>query len=131
MAAADAAIVGRAVDGMLLVVQPAKNHRRMVIRSAESLLSLQVNLLGIVANRVGEESGSGYYGYGSYGYGYGYGYGEAGYGEEEEETPAESTSNSESESEFVPPSEPRVRRASSTSVRSSSSSGGKRPRRAA
>jgi capsular exopolysaccharide synthesis family protein len=75
MAAADAAIVGRAVDGMLLVVQPAKNHRRLVLRAAESLFALQVNLLGVVANRVGDDKEKGYYGYGSYGYGYGYGYG--------------------------------------------------------
>jgi len=84
MAATDAAIVGRIVDGMLLVVQPDKNHRRLVLRAVESLLSVQVNLCGIVANRVGDEKEGGYYGYGSgYGYGYGYGYG-AGYGQEDE-----------------------------------------------
>lgn len=73
MAAADAAIIGRLADGMLLVVQPAKNHRHLVIRAVESLLHMQVNLFGIVANRVGEDKQS--YGYGGYGYGYGYGYG--------------------------------------------------------
>ncbi|MBC8351314.1 MAG: polysaccharide biosynthesis tyrosine autokinase [Planctomycetes bacterium] len=72
MAASDAAIVGRLVDGMMLVVQPDKNHRRLVLRAAEYLLSMQVNLIGSVANRVGEDIGG-------YGYGYGYGYGE-GYG---------------------------------------------------
>ena len=76
MAATDAAIVGRVVDGMLMVVQPEKNHRRLVLRAVESLLSIQANLRGIVANRVGDEKEGGYYGYGSgYGYGYGYGYG--------------------------------------------------------
>ena len=39
MAATDAAIVGRVVDGMLLVVQPEKNHRRLVLRAVESLMS--------------------------------------------------------------------------------------------
>lgn len=85
MAATDAAIVGRIVDGMILVVQPEKNHRRLVLRAVESLTSIQANLVGIVANRVGDEKDGGYYGYGSgYGYGYGYGYG-SGYGHEDEE----------------------------------------------
>ena len=74
MAASDAAIVGRVVDGVLLVVQPQKNPRRLVIRAAEHLTSLGVDLVGIVVNRVSEETG-GYEGYG-YGYGLGYGYGE-------------------------------------------------------
>ena len=73
MAASDAAIVGRLVDGMMLVVQPQKNHRRLVIRAAEHLTTLGVNLIGIVVNRVSEEAGA-YEGYG-YGYGYGLGYG--------------------------------------------------------
>ncbi len=80
MAASDAAIVGRIVDGMMLVVQPQKNHRRLVIRAAEHLTTAGVNLIGIVANRVTDDSG----GYGGYGYGYGYGLG-YGYGEDEED----------------------------------------------
>jgi capsular exopolysaccharide synthesis family protein len=79
LAASDAAIVGRLTDGVVLVVQPQKNHRRLVIRAAEELNSLRVKLVGIVANKVGEDK-EGYYGYGhGYGYGYGYGYGN-GYG---------------------------------------------------
>jgi succinoglycan biosynthesis transport protein ExoP len=125
MAAADAAIVGRTVDGMLLVVQPAKNHRRLVIRAAESLLTLQVNLLGVVANRVGDESDTqGYYGYGSYGYGYGYGYGESGYGQEEEE---ETNSSSEAEKTETPATLPSHDQEPSRSNRH----GSNKPRRAA
>ncbi|MFT7642384.1 MAG: succinoglycan biosynthesis transport protein ExoP [Pirellulaceae bacterium] len=80
LAASDASIVGRLTDGMVLVVQPEKNHRRLVLRAADGLDSIGVDLIGVVANRVGEDSG-GYYGYGQ-GYGYGYGYG---YGHEEDE----------------------------------------------
>lgn len=82
MAASDAAIIGRVVDGTILVVQPEKNHRRVVLRAAENLTSMAVHLIGIVANRIGEDRTEGYYGFG-YGYGYGYGYG--GYGEEDRE----------------------------------------------
>lgn len=69
LAAADAALVGRSVDGVVLVVQPEKNHRRLVLRAAESLRSLEVNLVGLVANKIGAESGGAY---DTYGYGYGY-----------------------------------------------------------
>jgi capsular exopolysaccharide synthesis family protein len=104
MAAADAAIIGRAVDGMLLVVQPARNHRRLVLRAAESLVGLGVNLLGVVANRVGDEKERGYYGYGGYGYGYGYGYGdENAYGHEDEDH----TDHSAEEADEDAPTNPR------------------------
>jgi len=73
LAASDAALVARLLDGIMLVVQPERNHRRVVLRAAEGLRSMNVNLVGVVANRVGEDS-EGYYGYG-YGYGYGQGYG--------------------------------------------------------
>ncbi len=74
LAASDAAIVGRLLDGIMMVVQPEQNHRRVVLRAAENLQAMRVNLVGIVANRVGDERDSSYYGYG-YGYGYGAGYG--------------------------------------------------------
>jgi capsular exopolysaccharide synthesis family protein len=83
LAAADAAITGRLVDGMLLVVQPDKNHRRSVIRAVEGVNAFECNLLGTVVNAVSEEDGASYYGYGGYGYGYSEGYGET---FEEEET---------------------------------------------
>jgi Mrp family chromosome partitioning ATPase len=77
-AASDAALIGREVDGVLLVVQPSENHRRVVIRSVEALRAMKINLVGVVTNRVAAEKGSGYYEEG-YGYGLGYGCG-SGYG---------------------------------------------------
>lgn len=82
LAAADAAIAGRAADGVILVVQPQKNHRRLVLRAHEGLATLGAHVLGTVVNAVDEDDGADYYGYGGYGYGYGYGYG-AGYGNDE------------------------------------------------
>ncbi len=91
LATSDAAVVGRLVDGMILVVQPDKNRRRLVMRVTEGLADLKIPLLGIVVNRIGSDKDRGYYGYsGGYGYGHGYGYGyEGGYGadkDEEDET---------------------------------------------
>ena len=86
LAAADAAMIGRLVDGVLVVVRPDKNHRRLVTRAVQGLLGFGVNVLGTVINAVSEEQGADYYGYGGYGYGYGYG---AGYGEVEEAEAAE------------------------------------------
>ncbi len=75
LAASDAAIVGRLVDGLTLVVQPAKNRRKLVSRSIELLRSVGVEITGVIANRVGGKE---------HGYGYGYGYGRSyGYGHEE------------------------------------------------
>ena len=71
LATSDTAVIGRLVDGAVVVVQPDKNRRRMVVRAAESLASLKIPLLGVIINRVGADSDRGYYGYGS-GYGYGY-----------------------------------------------------------
>jgi len=84
LAATDAAIASRAVDGMLIVVRPEKNSRRVVMRAHEEVVSLGVNVLGLVVNAVDQESGGGYYGYGGYGYGYGYGTEYGGSGEDEE-----------------------------------------------
>jgi Mrp family chromosome partitioning ATPase len=90
LAASDAAIIGRLADGVVLVVQPEKNHRRLVLRATESLRVMQVQLVGVVANRVSTEKEGGYYGAG-YGYGYGYGYG-AGYGDREDEEGSDQSS---------------------------------------
>jgi succinoglycan biosynthesis transport protein ExoP len=68
MAVSDAQIVGQLVDGAILVVRPAKNNRRVVIRAVESFHATGCRVLGVVANGVSEKSGG-------YGYGYGYGYG--------------------------------------------------------
>jgi polysaccharide biosynthesis transport protein len=95
LATTDTAIIGRLVDGVILVVQPAKNRRRLVTRVVERLDLMKIAVLGLVVNRTGSEEDSGYYGYHSYGYGagagygYGYGYGEnADYGHEEPSTAA-------------------------------------------
>jgi len=74
LAASDAAIVGRLTEGLILVVQPEKNHRRLVLRAVHGLAAMGVSLIGVVANKISSERGGGYYGYGGYGYGYGYGY---------------------------------------------------------
>jgi capsular exopolysaccharide synthesis family protein len=74
LAASDVAVMGRLVDGVVVVVQPHKNHRRRVLRAVESLASLGVALAGVVVNRIAGDAAAGYYGYaGDYGYGYGYG----------------------------------------------------------
>ena len=85
---ADAAIIGRLVDGLVLVMQPEKNPRRMVTRIVESLSSLEIKILGVVVNRLSGKNSESYYGYG-YGYGYSYRYGHRyGYGQDEEATEA-------------------------------------------
>jgi len=83
LATSDSAVIGRLVDGTILVVQPEKNHRRAVIRAVEGLFALRIPLLGLVVNRVDPDDRSGYYGY-RYGYGYGYGY-TSGYGNDEDQ----------------------------------------------
>ncbi len=75
LAVSDAQVVGRLVDGAVLVVRPEKNHRRLVLRAAEAFRATGCDVLGVVANGISETSGR-------YGYGYGYGYG-AEYGHEE------------------------------------------------
>lgn len=79
MAASDAALIGHLTNGILVVVQPAKTHRRLVTRAIENLRAFKVPIIGLVANRISAQSGDGYSGYG---YGYGYGYGN-GYGQDE------------------------------------------------
>lgn len=75
LAVSDAQMVGRLVDGAVLVVQPQKNHRKLVARACYSFSATGTTVLGIVANGLATHSGRGYgYGYG-YGDGYGYGYG--------------------------------------------------------
>jgi capsular exopolysaccharide synthesis family protein len=76
LAASDAAIVGRLTDSLILVVQPEKNHRRLVLRAVAGLAAIGVHIGGVVANKISTEKNASYYGYGGYGYGYGYGYGE-------------------------------------------------------
>jgi len=93
LATSDAALVGRQVDGVVLVVQADKNRRRGLLRVTEHLGLLKIPLLGLVVNRVGSDRDRGYYGYGygsGYGYGYGYGYqAEEGRAEEPQDAPFE------------------------------------------
>jgi len=76
LAANDAAIVSRVVDGTLVVVRPEKNSRRAVSRTLEEVVALGANLLGVVVNGVDREQNDEYYANGGYGYGYGYAYGD-------------------------------------------------------
>jgi len=69
LAVSDAQIVGRMVDGALLVVRPEKNHRRLVVRAVDGFHSTGCPVLGVVANGISNELDG-------YGYGYGYGYGD-------------------------------------------------------
>ena len=70
LVASDAAIAGRIAGGLMLVVQPAKNHRRSVFRCVEETRSVGVDVVGLIVNRLTADEGRSYYG-DSYGYGYG------------------------------------------------------------
>ncbi|RMG02032.1 MAG: tyrosine-protein kinase family protein, partial [Planctomycetota bacterium] len=60
LAAGDTAILGRLADGVLLVVQPEKNRRRVILRAAEYLTVLKIRLVGLVVNRTAKERVPGY-----------------------------------------------------------------------
>ena len=64
LAVSDPAIIGTMVDGVLLVVRPGTNRRRMVLRAAESITAIDADLLGVVINNVDSDTGSDYDGYG-------------------------------------------------------------------
>lgn len=68
----DVAIVGRLADGLILVLRPDKNQRRVVVRTVETLATLGVNLFGLVLNHFTADENK--YGY-DYEYRYDYGYG--------------------------------------------------------
>ena len=84
LVASDAAVVGRMAGGLMLVVQPQKNHRRLVVRAIEEARAVGLNVIGVIVNRLTSDAGQSYYGEG---YGYGYGYG-AGYHEASDESPS-------------------------------------------
>ena len=71
LATVDASLIGRLVDGAILVVQPAKNQRRVVLRAVESFDAVGTHLLGTVINQTSDEHAIEDYGYG-YGYAYEY-----------------------------------------------------------
>lgn len=60
LAASDAQIVGRLVDGVVLVVHADKNRRRVVERAIDRFVSLGIAVSGVVVNRIRPASGSGY-----------------------------------------------------------------------
>lgn len=76
LAASDASMIGRLVDGLVLVVQPNKTQRRNVMHVVESFIALEVNLLGVVVNRINSQKNDSVYGY-NFAYGYGYEYADA------------------------------------------------------
>jgi succinoglycan biosynthesis transport protein ExoP len=73
LAASDAQLIGRLVDGAVLVVDAKKNPRRAVLRAIEGLRMMNVDVVGTIVNRVRPEDGAGY----GYGYGYAYDYGQS------------------------------------------------------
>ena len=77
LVASDAAIAGRIADGLMLVIQPEKNHRRLIMRTIDEIRLVGLKLTGIVVNRVTEDKSQSYYGGYGYGYGYGHSYKEA------------------------------------------------------
>jgi succinoglycan biosynthesis transport protein ExoP len=70
---ADPAIISRVVDGVVMVVKPAKNRRRQLIRMIERYRMLKLPMLGMIVNAAGSENESAYYNYHDY-YSDGYGY---------------------------------------------------------
>ena len=109
---ADPAIISRVVDGVVMVVKPAKNHRRQVMRMVERYTMLKLPVLGLIVNAASSETDDGYYSYRDY-YSESYGY----YGEDDEDetsteeicTPMRRTTppGADRESEFRPLSIPK------------------------
>jgi polysaccharide biosynthesis transport protein len=77
---ADPAIISRVVDGVVMVIKPAKNHRRQVMRMVERYTMLKLPVLGLIVNAASSESDDAYYSYRDY-YVDSYGY----YASEDEE----------------------------------------------
>jgi Mrp family chromosome partitioning ATPase len=60
LAATDAVILGTRVDGVVLVNRFGRTRRREMQRAAAELRRMQVNLMGVVLNRLSRRGG-GYY----------------------------------------------------------------------
>ncbi|HTM54318.1 MAG TPA: polysaccharide biosynthesis tyrosine autokinase [Pirellulales bacterium] len=73
LAASDASIIGRLVDGLVLVVQPQKTQRRSVVHVVKAFGTHGVTVLGLVVNRIASQKENSVYGY-NFAAGYGYGY---------------------------------------------------------
>lgn len=59
----DAALLGAAVDGVLLVVEAGKTKIELAQKARQLLSNVQARLLGVVLNKVGEDSADYYYYY--------------------------------------------------------------------
>jgi len=57
----DATVLGRSVEGVVLVVKGEDTPREIVRRARDLLLSARVNLVGVVVNNVGEDWGQYYF----------------------------------------------------------------------
>ena len=68
---ADAAVLARQVDGVLLVLQAGRTRREAAQRALESLQKVGANVIGAVLNDVSRARGSGRYYYHGYYYGEG------------------------------------------------------------
>jgi capsular exopolysaccharide synthesis family protein len=85
LAVTDPCPIAARVDGVVLAIRIKKNVRTSAERSVEILRNLGANIVGVVVNGVGAQTGYGSqytysayrsgYAYNEYGYGYGYGYG--------------------------------------------------------
>jgi capsular exopolysaccharide synthesis family protein len=106
LAASDASIIGRLVDGLVLVVQPQKTQRRSVVHAVKAFGTHGVTVLGLVVNRIASQKENSVYGY-NFAAGYGYGY-------EDEPKPEEAATvemkENRSESAAVSGSETAIRR---------------------
>lgn len=70
LAVTDAALVGRQIDGVCVVVRPDKTARKRIRRAVENFRQFGVAVVGLVVNLVESRTADDYY---DYGYGYGYG----------------------------------------------------------
>lgn len=66
LAVADALLLSRAMDGVLLVVSIKNTPREVVAQAKEQLEQVQARIVGVVANRVEYAGRTGYYYYGYY-----------------------------------------------------------------
>ena len=64
----DAAVLGRQVDGVLLVVDAGETRREAALHSVETLRKVNANILGAALNRLSRGSRGYYYQYGYYYY---------------------------------------------------------------
>ena len=58
---ADASILGKVVDGVILVVDASKANRRALLRTVDQLRASNARILGVVINRAAEEDAVSYF----------------------------------------------------------------------